>query len=584
MYKKKQMKERINKRRIAIYARVSTEHEAQISALENQIQYYDELLAKYPDWILYDRYIDEGITGTSVNKRPSFIRMMEDAKNGCFDLIITREVSRFARNTVDTLMQTRILKAIGVEVWFIEDNIWTMNDEDGELRLSIMATLAQNESKKISSRVKAGQKISFLNGVFYGNGNILGYDRDGDKYIINEEQAETVRLIFRLYLNGYGSRKIQYELQNAGRRTAMGNLNWRSEVILRVLKNGFYCGRLEYRKQYIPDYLTQKKVNNHGEVEKVFVKGTQPAIISEEDFDKVQILLRKNTTCKNGKSYGKPLADNVWVRKTRCRCGHAMNRRVNYVSKTGVKTYTFQCYDQLHTGTPSTRKKRGLPIEGICSNKSFPQWKLEVQADFIFKNLLTDNKQEIYEIAMNMIKEGMDNATATLRPNISAIESYYKEIDKLKERQDVLLDMCTSGDISRERFREKNSSLETQIELLNEKIRKENEKNIPSDDTEKKDYLNELSSLLEFKINNTDGVPESVIEEYVDSIIVDGDIFTWRLKTENVEKNTIVINSTNLKKSKKNNINKNFNDFIKLSSHQADNLMCCGYSNTGCNR
>lgn len=140
------------KRKVAIYARVSTEHEAQLSALENQVQYYDDILKKNPDWIIYDRYIDEGIAGTSTKKRKNFMRMMEDAKAGKFDLIITREVSRFARNTVDTLQETRKLKKIGVEVFFTEDNIWTFNDEDGELKLTIMATLDQNESKKTSFR------------------------------------------------------------------------------------------------------------------------------------------------------------------------------------------------------------------------------------------------------------------------------------------------------------------------------------------------------------------------------------------------------------------------------------------------
>nr|MBR6100790.1 recombinase family protein [bacterium] len=196
------------KRKVAIYARVSTEHEAQLSALENQIQDYNDLLAKHPEWELYDKYIDEGITGTSVKKRKNFMRMLKDAEKGCFDLIITREVSRFARNTVDTLQETRKLKKMGVEVFFKEDNIWTLNDEDGELRLTIMATLAQNESKKTSQRVKAGMKISYENGVVYGTGNILGYDRVGKEMIINKEQAETVKMIFELYLKGYGSKKI----------------------------------------------------------------------------------------------------------------------------------------------------------------------------------------------------------------------------------------------------------------------------------------------------------------------------------------------------------------------------------------
>lgn len=142
-------------RTVAIYARVSTEHEAQISALGNQVQYYDNILSMHPEWEVYQYYIDEGITGTSTLKRKQFMAMMEDASKGCFDLIITREVSRFARNTVDTLQETRKLRRMGVEVYFTEDNIWTMNDEDGELRLTIMATLAQNESKKTSLRVKS---------------------------------------------------------------------------------------------------------------------------------------------------------------------------------------------------------------------------------------------------------------------------------------------------------------------------------------------------------------------------------------------------------------------------------------------
>ena len=227
-------------RKVAIYARVSTEHEAQISALENQVQYYDDILSRHADWTLVDRYIDEGITGTSIHKRESFMRMLKDAKEKKFDLIVTREVSRFARNTVDTLQQTRTLKTYGVEVWFTEDNIWTMNDEDGELRLSIMATLAQNESKKISQRVKAGQMISFKNGVLYGN----------------------------------GVRKIQDIMEQEGRKTATGLTRWQSGNINRVLRNPFYCGRIVYRKQYVPDYLVQKKINNHGAVDKVYVEGS----------------------------------------------------------------------------------------------------------------------------------------------------------------------------------------------------------------------------------------------------------------------------------------------------------------------
>ena len=176
-------------RTVVYYGRVSTEHEAQLAALENQLQWYDDQTERHSNWNVLRKYIDGGITGTQAKKRPAFLRMLEDARAGKFDLIVTREVSRFARNTVDTLVTTRELKNLGIEVYFVEDNIWTM-DGDGELRLTIMATLAQEESRKVSERVRAGQKISRENGVLYGNGNIIGYDRVGSTYVINEEQAE----------------------------------------------------------------------------------------------------------------------------------------------------------------------------------------------------------------------------------------------------------------------------------------------------------------------------------------------------------------------------------------------------------
>ena len=284
-------------RRVAIYARVSTEHEAQINALSNQIQYYDNILNAHPDWDLYDRYIDEGITGTSVRKRKNFMRMIKDAEEGHFDLIVTREVSRFARNTVDTLIETRKLKKIGVEVYFSEDNIWTFKDEDGELKLTLMATLAQNESKKISQRVKAGQRITFQNGVFYGTGNILGYDKVGKEMIINEEQAKIVRYIYNSYLKGYGTTYIKDHLEKRGYLTPLGSKKWNQSYIIRILKNPFYCGTIVYRKEYVPDYLEQKKVKNKGQVEQIVVEGRHTPIITKRDFEKVQKIIEFHLLC-----------------------------------------------------------------------------------------------------------------------------------------------------------------------------------------------------------------------------------------------------------------------------------------------
>lgn len=194
-------------RRVVFYGRVSTEHEEQLSALGNQMEWYTDLALRNPNWTVVAQYIDEGITGTQMKKRPSFMRMIEHAKEHRFDLIVTRELSRFARNTVDALNATRELKQYGVEVYFVNDGIWTM-DGDGEVRLTIMASIAQDESRKTSERVKAGQKMSREKGVLYGSGNIIGYDRVDGTYVINEEQAATVRRIFNLYAEGHGETTV----------------------------------------------------------------------------------------------------------------------------------------------------------------------------------------------------------------------------------------------------------------------------------------------------------------------------------------------------------------------------------------
>ena len=247
------------KRKVAIYARVSTEHEAQLSALANQKDWYSPILGIHPEWEVVKLYADEGVTGTAAYKRKSFMQMIDDAIDGKFDLILTREVSRFARNTVDTLSYTRKLKKHHVEVYFISDGIKTF-DPDGELRLTIMATLAQDESRKTSARVKCGQQTSMENGVIYGNGNILGYDKVGKEMIINPEQAKTVRMIFDWYLAGDGVRTIHSKLEQAGRLTATGKTNWKTHSISAVLKNTFYCGIITYHKQWTPDYLEQKMI------------------------------------------------------------------------------------------------------------------------------------------------------------------------------------------------------------------------------------------------------------------------------------------------------------------------------------
>ena len=516
----------VKKRAVAIYARVSTEHEAQISALGNQIQYYDDLFEKHPEWELYDRYIDEGITGTSVKKRKNFMRMMQDASKNKFDLIVTKEVSRFARNTVDTLQQTRILRREGVEVYFTEDNIWTMNDEDGELRLTIMATLAQNESKKTSVRVKAGQMISFKNGVLYGNGNILGYDRIGKEYVVNELQARTVRRIFDLYLDGNGVRKIQFVLEKEGHLTATGLTKWQPGNISRILRNSFYCGTIVYRKQFVPDFLEQKKINNFGEVDKVIVEGRHTPIVTKEQFEKVQqILSSKSESVHNKGCRGKKISKDVWCRKMKCECGSSYNRVTWHKSSEGPQ-YAYQCYSQIRTGTFKTRERKGLSTEGICVTKMVPRWKLEVMADIIFQKFWND-REGVLAIANEML----DNCYENEHDNevLDRKRDLEDKMELWNRKYNNLLDMRMAGEIEKDRYDEKREQILKEQQHLKKQLEIIGGETGLSDDI----YMDKVEILkygLEQNFNfSTRHIPEEVIDAFIKEIIVCQDGFIWKL-------------------------------------------------------
>lgn len=516
------------KRKVAIYARVSTEHEAQINALENQIQYYDNILAQHPEWELVGRYVDEGITGTSVKKRKNFLRMMEDAKNGMFSLILTREVSRFARNTVDTLQETRKLKSYGVEVYFTEDNIRTSDDTDGELRLALMATLAQNESKKTSVRVKAGQKISFENGVLYGNGNILGYDRVGRELVVNPEQAETVKMIFNMYHDGMGCKQIAYELEKRGRITSTGLTHWQPGTISRLLRNSFYCGKIVYRKQYVPDYLEQKKINNYDEVDKIEIMGKHEPIISEELFNDCQRRLDAKTVNRlRGKHAINP-PKSAYARILKCQCGSNFERRKWHKYKDGRIRYGFECYKQKNHGSYRTRLKKGLDTTGCCTTKMFPEWKLKIVAHWLFNDLWKE-RDKIINRAIEMLNATIKDENVV--DYTDEVKELNKKRKKYEEKLSNLVELRVEGDISKEVYEEKKGAFKKQIEYIDSELLKRDVKN-SAIVSNVKTQIQLLTDLLEKKYDVISGdIPEDIVETFIDQIVVHDDYFEWRLRT-----------------------------------------------------
>ena len=246
------------KKRVAAYCRVSTDNDDQANSFESQQRYFRQYIERNPDWELYAIFADEGISGTNTKKRKEFNRMIACAKNGDFDLIITKEISRFARNTLDSIFYTRDLKKHGVGVIFLNDNINTL-DGDAELRLAIMSSIAQEESRKTSERVKWGQKRQMEQGVVFGR-SMLGYDVKDGKMTINEDGAKIVRLIFRKFVDeGKGTHVIARELREEG-INPMRVKEWSNTVILRVIRNEKYCGDLVQKKTFTPDFLSHEKI------------------------------------------------------------------------------------------------------------------------------------------------------------------------------------------------------------------------------------------------------------------------------------------------------------------------------------
>ena len=528
------------RRKVVIYARVSTDHDAQLSALENQIDWYKPILDYHPEWELVGQYIDEGITGTSAEKRPEFMRMMEDARKHKFDMIITREVSRFARNTVDTLNYTRMLREHGVEVYFINDGIKTF-DGDGELRLTIMATLAQDESRKTSIRVKSGQQTSMNNGVIYGNGNILGYTRyewkEGDRKCvemrIDPEQARTVRLIYDMYLDGCGLVKIKDELERRGYKTAQGKEKWYPTVISHVLKNSFYCGIMTYHKEYTPDYLKQKKVKNYGELEFTQVQGTHEPIVTVEEFERVQRIMDSKKTempyLNRGRQKGKKPRTTVWGKLLICECGKTFNmRRWDRADRQPGNAY--QCYSSVATGSYESRKKKGLPLDGICQSPMIPEWRLQMMANLIFRKYLSE-KDKVLALANSILESHIGDTEEAVNTQ-EILEAKRRELEQLRKRMDAYIEMRAEGDISREMFRSKCGELEPKILRLEEEIEKLSAESKPKEVVDYTEKLTVLQYALERYTNIDEGqdVPGSVIEAFVVKIVVSKDGFDWYLR------------------------------------------------------
>ena len=441
------------KKKVAAYCRVSTDNEDQANSFESQQRYFRQYIERNPDWELYAIFADEGISGTNTKKRKEFNRMIECAKNGDFDLIITKEISRFARNTLDSIFYTRDLKKHGVGVIFLNDNINTL-DGDAELRLAIMSSIAQEESRKTSERVKWGQKRQMEQGVVFGR-SMLGYDVKDGKMTINKEGAKIVRLIFHKFVDeGKGTHVIARELREEGIEP-MRVKEWQNTVILRVIRNEKYCGDLVQKKTYTPDFLSHEKKYNRGQEEFVIIKDHHEPIISRELFDKANRILDAKSLSQEGKA--KHSNRYPFSGKIKCgRCGASYVARYK-TRKDGSRYKAWRCYEAANHGRPHIDKagnQVGCSGESIRNEDAIYLLYLVCRELKINRQKVVDNLTRTIDAVMRIDLTGTSTSALS------------EKIEEAKKKRTGLIDLYTSGDIDKTEFTALRAKYDEDIEKL----------------------------------------------------------------------------------------------------------------------
>ncbi len=402
------------KRRVAGYARVSTDHEDQQTSYEAQVDYYTAYIQSRDDWEFAGLYSDEGISATNTKKREGFNKMIADALDGKIDLIITKSVSRFARNTVDSLSTIRKLKDHNIECYFEKENIWTF-DSKGELLLTIMSSLAQEESRSISENVTWGHRKRFADGkVSFAYSRFMGLEKDKEtgKIVVNPEQAEVVKLIFRLFLEGKTPHSIAAELTSRGIKSPGGKDKWNQQTVRRMLSNEKYKGDALLQKEFTVDFLQKKMKKNEGEVPQYYVEGNHEAIISPAVFDMVQEELAKRTqgnTRYSGTSIfsnkikcadcGGWYGSKVWhstdkYRKIIYRCNNKYNGekcRTSFVTESEVKAAFVSAYNQLVTEKKEIIANAELIRKTLCVTDALQEEKAKLEEEIAVVVEMTQN-------------------------------------------------------------------------------------------------------------------------------------------------------------------------------------------------
>lgn len=481
------------KKRVAAYCRVSTDQSDQIHSLTAQRQFFEEYIKDHSDWELIDIYYDEGITGTSTAHREGFNKMISDCELGKIDTVLTKEVSRFARNTVDTLNYTRKLKNLNINVIFMNDGIDT-DDKDGELRLTIMASLAQEESRKISERVKWGIRRSMEKGYVWGNGRLLGYTIKDGKLILVPEEAEIVKRIFHEYVyDDKGTCAIAKGLNADGYHSTSGGL-FRQDSILNIIKNPKYCGDLLQWRTHSTDFLTKHRVktteNENPECSLIELEDTHEGIISKELFEKAQEIREKRASLTKNRSHH---SNKHWFSgKIICgKCGAKFT-----CSCKSKDYYSMHCTNRQVYGKTIRYEPNGRQYGCDIPNTSEKVFIVCVQ--YVLEYIDTQRKDIIAALKDDIETIQQDNI-------VFDIEPLQAEIEKLGKKKEKAIDMMIEGLITKDDLRNQTTKYDKEMEEIQKKIYES--KNIGDINRKQleavKGHIATLKN-MEFDLENTD--------------------------------------------------------------------------------
>ena len=485
--------------RVTFYARVSTDKDEQINSLENQIQYYTELIQSKPNWTYIEGYIDEGISGTSTKKRDSFNRMIRDAKAGQFDFIITKEISRFSRSTLDSIKYTQELLEHDVGVLFQNDNINTL-DSDSEFRLVVMAGVAQDEVRKLSERLKFGFRQAIKNGHVLGNDKLWGYDKKDCVLTINEEEAQVVRRIFDLYANQQmGIRRISQTLYDEGFTSRKGN-TFNVLTIRHILCNPKYKGWYCANKSQTVDYRSKRKVFLDESEWVMYPDPSIPAIVSEELWDRANALYkRRSQQMMSHQSAAEFHNRYPYSGKIICEeHGTSFHRQVLRSSKGEKEVWQCRVYRNRGRVACSAPQLRTTELDQIMAQ--------------IFDQL-TQNKQAIIDAVVTVLQSVPDEHDYA--QDIRHIE---EDLSSIQAKKDRLLEMSIEGVISTAEFKQRNDGFNEQAKVLEERLA------VLQSEAEKGQQttaqLQEIRSALEEELTFQNSVNSALVTTILDKIIV----------------------------------------------------------------